>query len=368
MKVLIINQHRSDALGGSELQCDLIAKGLVGMNHEIVYAAINHKEENIIESSSYKILSLDLSNKSNLHSLLCEEKPDIVLWSYNKFYLKNSVNTIHKYRIPIVFIINHINDIKLIPKRFELNTYLRKPGKIYHYVKKSYVSILNHSSFNKIDGVITVNSQFENKLDIENQVTIFNPVPTELDSFSWNKNYCVWVANIKEPKRPELFIELSRRMSEINPKIDFLMIGNIQSNKYEKLISDSENKINNFHYLGGISPEKVNSVLKGAVCLIHTCIPEGFGMNFIQAWHQGCPTISYEFDPDNLIREYNLGFISHKMDQMVKDVSLIISDTQLRAELANRAKNLANNLFDPTNSIIEVEDFLKKTMEMYEYK
>jgi hypothetical protein len=40
MKILIINQHISDALGGSEMQCDLIAHGLTNLGHQVIYGFI----------------------------------------------------------------------------------------------------------------------------------------------------------------------------------------------------------------------------------------------------------------------------------------------------------------------------------------
>ena len=122
------------------------------------------------------------------------------------------------------------------------------------------------------------------------------------EHFEWKRPFCVWIANIKPQKQPEIYLKLASITKEKLPNIDFLMIGAIQNEQYRSILHSAE-RMENFYYLGFQPPEIVNGVLKKAICLIHTCKPEGFGNNFIQAWMQGCPTISLEFDPDNLIQK-----------------------------------------------------------------
>jgi glycosyltransferase involved in cell wall biosynthesis len=60
----------------------------------------------------------------------------------------------------------------------------------------------------------------------------------------------------------------------------------------------------NFDYLGPVSFEESNSLFAKANIFINTSkAQEGFPNTFIQAWMQGVPTISLDFDPDNLIEE-----------------------------------------------------------------
>ena len=40
MKIAIVNQHPTDMLGGSEIQCDIIARTLVEFGHEVDYIAV----------------------------------------------------------------------------------------------------------------------------------------------------------------------------------------------------------------------------------------------------------------------------------------------------------------------------------------
>ena len=59
MNVLIINQHISDVLGGSEIQCNNLALGLQKRGHSIVYAATGRKRK-----ENYKCeYPLDVFNK-----------------------------------------------------------------------------------------------------------------------------------------------------------------------------------------------------------------------------------------------------------------------------------------------------------------
>ena len=51
------NQHLEDVIGGSEIQCHLIAKYLTGFGHEVFYAAINSKQ--VDYATNYHIIPLE---------------------------------------------------------------------------------------------------------------------------------------------------------------------------------------------------------------------------------------------------------------------------------------------------------------------
>ncbi len=54
MKIVIVNQHIQDVIGGSEIQCDLIAANLTSLGHQVTYAGANQQPKQY-QSFGYRI-------------------------------------------------------------------------------------------------------------------------------------------------------------------------------------------------------------------------------------------------------------------------------------------------------------------------
>ena len=87
MKIFIVNQYwPEDFLGGSEIQCWLLAKYLPSLGHETKYIAVSNpterkKEEKRKEGFNLRYLSNDhkvsLGSFVDFYNLLKKEKPDV---------------------------------------------------------------------------------------------------------------------------------------------------------------------------------------------------------------------------------------------------------------------------------------------------
>jgi glycosyltransferase involved in cell wall biosynthesis len=359
MKIIIINQHISDYLGGSELQCDIVARGLSKKGHDVIYGAVNGKKDNY-SGYYYNIVPLLIKKRKELANLLEKEKPDVIYWRYNKNYLLRVVKESRKRKIPFVFAVSHINDTKLFAHKEANYTGIKK---IISITKQILFSVWNFRAFNFIDAVIFQLSNQKRKSIVKKKrsIVIWNSAFIEKKTFSWKKQYCLWVANIKSSKQPEKYIKIAEEMIKKYPEIDFLMMGSIQAKKYESVIEKTK-KLNNFHYLGKKSPEEVNGALKNALCLFNTCKKEGFPNNMIQAWTQGCPVISLEYDPDNLIKKEKMGFISGNSEQMIFDIEKLIKNKNLRDEIGERAQKFAHKNFTQERMIRQIEEFLQELL------
>ncbi|PIQ48587.1 MAG: hypothetical protein COW03_09390 [Cytophagales bacterium CG12_big_fil_rev_8_21_14_0_65_40_12] len=360
MKVVIINAHIEDSLGGSEMQCDLIAQGLTSKGHDVIYASVGKFRLASYPMVKYKVLPLNLDCKNEVALFLEHELPDIIYWRYNRKQLKHVVMAKELLRIPMVFAVSSVHDsmpisFKGYSKGYGLKGFMKQLARIY----RSYLSL---NLIKKVDGISVLNSQLLHKLPNKKQITIWNAATLEMEHFEWERPYVIWVANIKQIKRPEKYIELASRMAQSSLDLDFLMVGDIhESIPYEVMIQDAK-KLPNFHFLGKQSPELVNGILKSAICLVHTCEPEGFGNNFIQAWLQGCPTITLDHDPDGLIQRNDLGFVSRTIEQMASDVLDIFLNKELQKFKGDKARNFAKQHFTPEALTIRVESFLKEVI------
>ncbi|KMQ51297.1 glycosyl transferase, group 1 [Chitinispirillum alkaliphilum] len=370
MKIVIINKHISDSLGGSEMQCDLIARGLTSRGHQVIYFAVMKKNKSATEYNGlpYDVVPFDIAVEDKGSELFKTIRPDIVYWRYNKNKLSDIVTICKRLSIPFVFAISSSSDVHFLPS-WERTLAIYKHKNFLTSTKKVLNNFIYHlraiHAYKNIDAITTLNSEYIDILPVKKQITIWNGVPTQVGKFFWEKPYCLWVASIKSIKRPELYISLSEKMADRIPELDFLMVGSIQDPSYKRIIEEAS-KQSNFHYLGPKSPEDVNKALKGAHCLVHTCQREGFGNNFIQSWLMGCPTISYNFDPDKLIKNLNIGFVSGNVDQMASDVTLLWNNKDLRGQIIKKAMTFAKENMTPEVMCEKLERFLEDVIANYE--
>lgn len=354
MKIAIVNKHREDVLGGSEIQCDFIANELTNRGHQVRYIVpVKFKNSTKSVSYSYEIKSCDINSQSIFNEIEVF-KPDIVYWRFNKKKIRSTFRKIKKLNIPIIFAISHINDLKtwVYSKRRRFHK------RIIHSVNHR----IEHFGFKYVDAVVVNNESFLNRIPSNISINKFIPngMDNKIEPFHWSNPYCVWVANIKLPKRPELYIKLAKQFE--GSGIDFLMVGAIQQKSYSWIMSP-EKTPENFHYLGPKSLHQVNGILNKSLLHIHTCIPEGFPNIFIQAWLQAVPSVTYGFDPSNYIRENELGYSADEnWELFVKYVTEIIDRPEKRNEFSNNTILFASKKFQLEKSIDELENIFSKLL------
>ena len=108
----------------------------------------------------------------------------------------------------------------------------------------------------------------------------------------------------------------------------------------------------------------MNGILEQSLFLVHTCKPEGFGNNFIQAWFQRKPTITYEFDPASYIEDNQLGGCAHNdWGRFVELTRGLIADPALRKAAGERGYIFADQNFTIDKTVQEIEDFMKELIK-----
>lgn len=350
MKITIVNRHRDDTLGGSELQCDFIAKELINRGYQVSYVAPGGRENTY--NNTYKVLPCKLSSNAIVDQVE-KTNPDIIYWRFNKNYFYNSVKKFSKKKRKIIFAASSAYDVKW---------YLYKQSvSIRRNIKRFIPSIKEQLGMFYVDAVVVNNESYLNKLPVQNQKFIPNGMIETSIEFKWDKPYVAWIANIKRIKRPELFIELAAKFKRDG--IDFIMVGDIQEDEY-LWMNEKENLPSNLHYLGAKSLEEVNGILKNSMVHVHTCLDEGFPNVFIQAWILGIPSVSYGFDPSNYITEHELGYSANEdMEQFLKHIEHLIYNHKKRDRFGRNAKKFAKEMFQIKNSVSKLEELFQELIE-----
>jgi glycosyltransferase involved in cell wall biosynthesis len=359
MKVVIINTHVKDFLGGSETQCNLIAEQLTNNNITVIYYAIDGSIDNMY-TSKYKIINTSL-NFRNIYTNLKIDKPDIIYWRFGKTKLFNTILISKLLKVKFIFAVSGPSDYSILEKfNFTEKIFIKK---ILHFIYINYIVVLNiynHIGFYLCDAVIyQLENQF-NSIPCKSFYLIHNSFQDKTADFSWNHKYVVWVSNIKANKNPNYFIELAKEY--INSGYDFLMVGKIQDRKFDYLLGEIHVLPKNFYYLGEKSSAETNSIIEKSAFLVHTCNPEGFPNVFIQAWNFGKPTVSLFYDPDSFIEKNKLGYFSKNYKTLVKDTGTLLKEDNLRNSIGENAILYSRSNFNITKNIHNLITVLNKTL------
>jgi glycosyltransferase involved in cell wall biosynthesis len=375
VKVVIVNQHLHDVVGGSELQCDIIASHLTKFGHEVVYLAVNGKSA--FYNTSYPVVPIEKTNPRQIYQLLDDIRPSVVYWRYNKKGLLLAALAAKFTGSKFIFSMSHINDSQ--PFVYSGQTIFAgnsgQKGKHYwRSVLSDFVRLRPlRSFFNYIavplfaDGVVSNNADYLRKMRHKHRIAIHNsmPMPVDAPNFDWPRPYIIWVANIKSRKNPHIYLELAKALADT--EIDFLMAGKIQDSSYSYLATAGE-ECPNFHFLGTKSPVSINGMLRKSLFLVHTCNPEGFSNIFIQAWLQAKPTISLYFDPEGVIEKEQIGFLSRTFSQLVEQTRFLIEHESERTAMGQRAQQFATKQFDAEVNVRCLENFLIDVISVKEEK
>lgn len=354
MKIAIVNKHRNDDLGGSELQCDFIADELQKRGHDVNYIAPGGQQNNY--NKPYKVLPCKENSLSIVQSVL-NISPDVVYWRFNKIFFLESVKELKRNNIPIIFAASHIKDLK---------AWVFNDGRNYRDKLKNIFTHRNeHKGFKYVDAITVNNKEFLSRVSFKHKKFVPNGMIEDYVPFTWENPYCVWVANIKYRKRPELYVKAAKEFE--GKGLDFLMIGDIHQSSYG-WIDDKKSNPSNFYYLGPRTIKEVNGVLKNSEFHIHTCTPEGFPNIFIQAWLQKKATITYSYDPSNLIRDKGLGFYSEgNWNKFTEQINFLVNNKKEREVLGKNAYNFASNTFKIQKSVDSLLELIEEVQLLESY-
>ncbi|MBD3896215.1 glycosyltransferase family 4 protein [Halomonas sp. ML-15] len=356
MKIVIVNQHVSDVIGGSEIQCDLISRELLSRGHEVVYVAPTKSEpQQVVGEYPYSLCSVNYDAKSISLEVLSHQ-PDIVYWRLNKHGFRHFAKKMYDHAIPLVFAVSHVNDVTPWSAKpaFGVKGRVRM---LYWLIKSRY----NHGGFKYVDSLTTLNQDLKDKVKVRYQYHVPNAMVEEVEGVVWPRPYCIWISSIKKSKRPEVYVDLAKKLSGLG--IDFLMVGPIQDDDY--LWLEEKSKLpENFHFLGAMTVKQVNGLLAESLFHVHTCMPEGFGNVFIQAWLQGKASVSFGYDPSGYLASHELGFDANEdFNVFCEKAKLLITDVNLRDQAGSRAKNFAKENFSVAKLGANVERVLLETLE-----
>jgi len=347
LRILIVNRHREDMLGGSELQCDQIAAELTRRGHAVTYAV--RRPGRTTYGSPYPCVSVP--DLAGFERLLAHTRPDAVYWRFNRADLRAALGLTHAAGARFVLALSHDDDTRVWPRIADL-----WPPQ---HALRALQSGWNALARQRIDGFIAQHEGQALGLAPERTRVIHNSAFVEVTPFAWPRPYVAWVANLKRRKRPESFVALARACSALG--LDFLAVGALQDKRYAWL-GQRARVPEAFHWLGALSPTAANGVIAGAESLVLTCEPEGFPNVLLQAWSLARPTLALDYDPDGLIARHRLGAVVRDEAELARELTRLHAAPDERASCGARARELVAREFSLGPNVTALEAFLRELL------
>ena len=152
----------------------------------------------------------------------------------------------------------------------------------------------------------------------------------------------LWVGNFRQVKRPDLAIELARRL----PQYRFALVGGSVpgGEAYFERLAGEARKLPNVVMTGGLPYRTAAEWFDRARLHVNTSDYEGFPNTFLQAWVRGVPVASF-FDPDRLIERRALGRRCADLEAMCAGIDDLLSNPAELEGSGERAQEFANKQY-----------------------
>jgi glycosyltransferase involved in cell wall biosynthesis len=157
------------------------------------------------------------------------------------------------------------------------------------------------------------------------------------------RRYVLWVGSFYPLKRPELFLDIARKM----PDQKFVMIGHPRTDKgrsYETSAALAD-RLPNLEIRPPAPYSQIGRIYSEAQVLVCTFEREGFPNTFLDAWSRRTPVVA-TVDPDEVICRHNLGFHRNTADELAGAVSNLLLDSELRTVMGENGYRYVKSMHD----------------------
>jgi glycosyltransferase involved in cell wall biosynthesis len=148
--------------------------------------------------------------------------------------------------------------------------------------------------------------------------------PVEARATAANREV-LWCGMMREVKRPDLFLELARRM----PEVPFRMVGgpvaSADGRQAWARIRREAAALPNLHLDGFLPYEVADALYPAARVFVNTSVSEGFPNTFLQAWSRGVPTLAF-VDVGTRAQGEPVSGVCRDIDDMHRQLSALLTD------------------------------------------
>jgi glycosyltransferase involved in cell wall biosynthesis len=154
----------------------------------------------------------------------------------------------------------------------------------------------------------------------------------------------VWAGGLRPVKRPDLFIELARRI----PEREFVIVGGGTTTErdYATAMERTAAGVSNLTLTGWLPHPGVMRHIARASLVVNTSVVEGFPNVYLEAWNHGVPVVSFN-DVDGIIEHEELGVVCADIGGMETTIRSLLEDGDRLRAIGERARRAVAERFSP---------------------
>ena len=366
-KICFVDPHYySVTIGGAEVQLAILAREFACRGWDTCYLTSDLDSDQVIDGVRMKAYQKGLGFrdlKDAVARILIDEQPAIIYQRGRKIETAAIGELAPVLGSAFVFASSMSVDVrkyKELPRLFESNTGFRSllsiPGRWLldrRTLRGMYSADLVLAQSEMQQRALRHGLGIDSRL-FRNVFPVDGKGETEKDS----PPIVLWLASMKSLKRPEIFIDLARRLADLDCR--FILVGRLaEESKYRGLIDTAVAEIPGLDYVGEVSFEEGQRWFRRASVFVNTSTHEGFPNVFIQSWLAGVPVISLSVDPDAVIGSNRLGRFSGNFELLVADVRDMVTNPLKRRETGKRAMLYAQEQFGLDTRFPQFEGMLE---------
>jgi glycosyltransferase involved in cell wall biosynthesis len=160
----------------------------------------------------------------------------------------------------------------------------------------------------------------------------------------------LWVSVLRAGKRPELFLELARRL----PHLRFRMVGGPSAQAGDEAvfrqIKEAAMAIPNLEFVGFVPYAEIGTHFNAARVFVNTSDYEGFPNTFLQSWARGIPTVSF-VDTGSKLHGHNVVNVAADLDDMTACVQKLMEDDEYWHGAGHRVRACYESFHTPNAAL-----------------
>jgi len=166
--------------------------------------------------------------------------------------------------------------------------------------------------------------------------------------------HILWVGRISEQKRLEWLLDIAEKC----PELVFNVVGAANTgSEYAETLTKRASGILNVKMHGRTMHAAMAKYYQSCRILCCTSAYEGFPNTFLEAWSLGIPIVS-TFDPDDVIKTNELGFVAHDKEEIVSRLLEITQSPEIWLEASKASKRYFLTYHATDVSLPRFEQFL----------
>ena len=324
----------NSAVGGAERDQWLLARALVAAGWSATVGVRDHLragERRTIDGVQYTGIGRGQVLLA-WHKFLSAERPDWLFWEC-AYHLWGALVEIAKLsKVKTIFHAAFDSDVE--PRHALICRSRWWPLYAWGLSRTDWIFVQHNGQLSGLKRPWQAKASVLPKVCIPEGVVDPPPVKPHAD----REKYVAWVAMLRQHKRPDLLVDIARRMSNVR----FVVCGGPTtygtSAEFTEQVVNALRALPNVDYRGQVGPDEATAVIAGAALLLSTSDGEGFPNTFTQAWSAGTPVVSLTVDPDGIIQRRRVGEVPGNINRAIEVMGSLIYSPQRRDEIGLRAR------------------------------